>query len=1090
MEKVASKILKKVLKGFIESCSDWGTGNDVEITPSQGIITLHDICFIKDVFREMVMLPSQVELTRAECSSIDVIVPWTHLYSKPIVLKLGTVTLEAHDTVINTTTVLNAKEDVKQKANQKKQANPKDKEKKVKEKKSRELMDTILAEVKQFNLSLKIGESTLLLTIEGGETYFADDKFNKINKICNEKAIHGLIYSYRFLQVESLTMNLQTNDQIFNICNRMEITGKITTIREESKYRLIDTSVRVDLSNITLNLTMDNYINLVTYMNNLINIATESAVIDTVTDTFESTDNSTANSTVTSGATTPDRAHTPPMNIERNAFGKGSAIGRKKTINKPSLLNELQDIPLNESISSNTCIGENNGNYELNRANSMSTQSTLLQRRSNSGVGRKLGQTTSQASHMSKMRSNSTTRDATDELQLEMIGDKKLQKQLMKEEKKLQKIEKRGEPKTEFKFVLPFIKLSLKNEDINEGICWLITDFSILFIPAYGGRIKNGEYTINVGNVESIYTSGDVVKRLLWGLPKDDTKMVFESSMKTTWERNSLIKTELTGQLNFVGVTLEFEMLKKLIEFIKVTVIDRLSQMTVDVLSLRETIENSIAMAKDKFNQSLNILGLTSLIDLLKRIYSEFRLNGCKFEGPFPNHSGDFSISVDDVIISNDPLWDNLDYIIERTEKKINKKMYIKPMEKQRSIKFNIVLGSMAIEFINGDETSYLFPPTKGDFRMEIKFDDVNDSEPVLILALLEFKNMEFNLRGDKYVNIYDYFNQIKTYVKSKMGNEVVDLGSKMKDNVNNNLEQIEKDTMEFIDNSFIPSFDKTDLPTVIVNVSLDEGRLALPVTTIVNRKNINKDDLNQVSKGMTKGFKLCFAMDKEYTTLGAFLEKIETKKLEKILTPFNGIYPKNNSEWLSSEDDPSVKFIWKYDKRIKKDQRIMGVELSLFNVKVMLNSLFGVQLEQALNMQIDDEEKKKEEEKKEQEKKEEKKEETKEEIEKREEEEKKKKEKTQQLIDWVEKRYKGMTVKVNISECELFAEDHLHKATISSASPYGKQAEGIVNDLNKQLNELQERNDQLLEMKRKLQSELSDYEAKELLSQTKHSKK
>ena len=112
MDLVASKILKSFLKTFIESCSDWGTGNDVEITPSQGIVTLHDIVFIREYLQEMILLPSELEITTATCSSIDVVVPWTHLYSKPIILKVGNVTVKAKNKKITENNEILSKKDI------------------------------------------------------------------------------------------------------------------------------------------------------------------------------------------------------------------------------------------------------------------------------------------------------------------------------------------------------------------------------------------------------------------------------------------------------------------------------------------------------------------------------------------------------------------------------------------------------------------------------------------------------------------------------------------------------------------------------------------------------------------------------------------------------------------------------------------------------------------------------------------------------------------------------------------------------------------------------------------------------------------
>ncbi|BFU19712.1 hypothetical protein EHI8A_065510 [Entamoeba histolytica HM-1:IMSS-B] len=1034
MDLVASKILKKFLKTFIESCSDWGTGNDVDITPSQGIVTLHDIGFIKDVFREMVLLPSQIEVTTATCSSIDVIVPWTHLYSKPIILRLGEVIVDAHDIVL--TPELIRKEQVK---------NKKEKPKKPKKKKSRELLDTILVEISNFKLSLKIGPSILNLVIQGGETYFADQQFNKINKIENEIPIDNIIYSYRFLQVNSLSLTLTTGNRVVTLCHGMEVIGKYTTQREAESYKLLDTSCIIELTKISLNLSMDDYINLINYFRTFFSIATESAILDVVNaDVDETLTHNNSLNPSTNNSTCTSRSSTPPLNVNRidNELTSStpSTLSIQKTTTKPMPIappKPKSKIP-SSSLGSSLSMSPVTSSYSFKKGSSMLSVECV---------------------------------DGGD-----IKAMKKLEKMEKKQEKKLQKIEKKGEPRTMFKFILEFLKLSLQNEDTDEGIYWIIGDISMTFVPAFGGRIKKGLYGFSIGTIEGMYNSHGNMKRLVWALPEREDDVVLSNELTTTWERNVLINTKMKGELNFVGITMEFEMLKNLIEFLKVTVIDKLSELDVSMLSMKERIEQTLEDAKNKWNQALDILGLGCALDLLKRIDIDFKLNGCRFEGPFPNNEGTFIMELDNVKITNQPSWNELT-VDKDISKKLKHQLDIKVIKTPKEINLGIVMGTFAIHLNDKEKTSYLFPPTRADFKMQVKFDE-SDSVPALIMSQLYFKQIHFDLHHKSFRNIYEYVQQIKEYVQSKMGGEISTFGNKITSTVKESADDITTSAINFVDQSFIPAFRSTEIPAIGLEIVLDDGVVCVPVTSIVQSKEKGGEE-GYYSKMKVKGLQLCFGLDKQFRSIGIFLESVITEQLETILSPFNGISPKLNSEWISTEEDPSVSFIWKYDKTQPKTERIMSVELTLFNVQVLLNNLFGVKLEQVIQQK---------------------------ELEltnkiqgkspripstpRKEVEKKEPTEKTKKLIEWVESKYKGMAVTVNVSECELIAEDHLHKATVSSASPYAKQAECIVNNLMQELNEIKTINEILEQTKQDILDQINELENKKTLCQAELSRK
>ncbi|KAL7721295.1 hypothetical protein QTN25_001720 [Entamoeba marina] len=345
---------------------------------------------------------------------------------------------------------------------------------------------------------------------------------------------------------------------------------------------------------------------------------------------------------------------------------------------------------------------------------------------------------------------------------------------------------------------------------------------------------------------------------------------------------------------------------------------------------------------------------------------------------------------------------------------------------------------------------------------MQVHFDE-SATIPSLIQSRLAFKQIHFLLTGRKFKSLYKYFSLVKEYVKSKMGGELLDISHSMVQTVKTNVDDIADAAMNFIDTTIIPTIHSDSLPAFATEIVLENGVVAVPVTAAVNRKSEKVSD--SVTKMVVQGFECCFGVDKNYRSVGMFLEKVETDSIEEVLTPFHGIKPRINSNWMSSKEDPSLSVFWKYDKTLRKEERIMSIELTLFNVEVLLNDLFGVKLESKINQHkvLLNEKKNKTSGSS-----------TPSKLptsprSPRSENSKVSKESTlsirrfakgntqNALLEWIEKKYKGMAVTFNISECELLAEDHLHKAQISSSSPYAKEAEGIVNGL---VNELTEKKD------------------------------
>ncbi|KAL7721362.1 Chorein N-terminal domain-containing protein [Entamoeba marina] len=895
MDLIASKLLKRFLKTFIESCSDWGTGNDIDITPTKGIITLHNISFIKDVFKNGFITIS----TQAENCHMQ--------------------------------------------------------------------FNTILVEITLFKLALRLGSSTLNLVVEGGETWFADSQFRKIDNFPHEKSIGGIFYSYRFLQINNLTMKFKTLDNEVTLCERMEVTGKITIQHDPNKYQLLDTSIIVDLSNISLNLSMDDYINLIWYVQTLFGIATESAVIDVI------------------------NSSTPTNNLVPSRINICEELVPQKIVPTHAHKNpvSLSPSPINESYA--------NGNKI--------------------------------------QRSQTTTLFATTPTHHEpaLKKSRKEKKVERMKEKKLQKQERKGEPRLLFRIKIPFVKLSLKNDEISEKICWLFSGLTVTFVPAFGGRIKVGSYDYQIETIEGLFVSGKDVKPIIWGLEQSEGECMLKTKATTTWNRKMFCKTTLYAELRFVGVTMEFQLLKALVEFLKVTVFNKFSNQNVDVVGIVDQIEKAIELTQTKWEILLNILQLSSVLDLLKRIGVDFKLYGCRFEGVIPETENNFAIVFDDVTLTNTPIWSKLS-VKKTLESKLKHQLRIRKLVAPESIKLHAVLGSFSVMFIENGKISYLFPPTHSIFQMQIVF-NVNDTVPALILVKHSFENLT-------------------------------------------NIDDITDTVLNFVDTSIIPTIFSNYLPAFGLEVVLNKGVVSIPITAIVETDKILESD--DTTKMVVSGLTYCFSTDEESHNVGVFIDKIITENIEEILSPFEGITSREPSQWLPLMENPNFSLIWKYDKTQKETERVMSVDLVLYNVEVKLNKLLGIEMEKIfdtpeedynifeplamstkLTSMIPDEYVTQ----------------TIQEVVTT---------KSQNmLMEWFSKKYKGMMFFVNISDCRLTARDNRNSASVSTSNLYEKQTEEIITQLKDELQMKKHQKKQLQQERADLLRQINKYQSKSIYLKT-----
>ncbi|KAL7720979.1 Chorein N-terminal domain-containing protein [Entamoeba marina] len=225
MELLVSKVLKKILGNYLKDTSALGTGNDIKLG-SNNKVSLRDVALKEAVIGQMLMLPKAIQLQNATCDEVDVDVPMSIL-KKPIMIQAKGIRIDAHEDETAQGVIIVIKN--------------------TKKKSKRQLMDTILLQMSDFKLSLRIKGMVVNISFDSFYTYFADKNFK-------EKTFN----TYRALEIKGINVTVTKDNDVFYLVRNMEIDGRITQTHETESYQLLDTTFDFNinrLQSITVNST-------------------------------------------------------------------------------------------------------------------------------------------------------------------------------------------------------------------------------------------------------------------------------------------------------------------------------------------------------------------------------------------------------------------------------------------------------------------------------------------------------------------------------------------------------------------------------------------------------------------------------------------------------------------------------------------------------------------------------------------------------------------------------------------------------------------------------------------------------------------
>ncbi|ELP85404.1 hypothetical protein EIN_086860 [Entamoeba invadens IP1] len=259
MDLLVSKVLKTVLSNYVKSCPSLGSGNDIKVGVNS-VLHLKDVQLKEEVMRQMLLLPQQISVLNASCAEMDVTVPLA-LMKKPIIIQAKGIRLQAKEDTEGEfgKTVLVIKNTSK--------------------KSKRQIIDTILLNVTDFIVEFETGDTKLIVSFDTLSTYFANDRYEKVNEVPQPYVDGDTVNFYRVLEVSGLNVKMSRDNKEFNLLRNVTVSGQISQKRDAETYQLIDTNVRLNINKLRLLLLTEEYMSLSKFLFHMITLYTSSLVL-------------------------------------------------------------------------------------------------------------------------------------------------------------------------------------------------------------------------------------------------------------------------------------------------------------------------------------------------------------------------------------------------------------------------------------------------------------------------------------------------------------------------------------------------------------------------------------------------------------------------------------------------------------------------------------------------------------------------------------------------------------------------------------------------------------------------------------------
>ncbi|KAL7712343.1 Chorein N-terminal domain-containing protein [Entamoeba marina] len=610
-------------------------------------------------------------------------------------------------------------------------------------------------------------------------------------------------------------------------------------------------------------------------------------------------------------------------------------------------------------------------------------------------------------------------------------------------------------------FVVEIKKLNIVLHDLLGGSVTITLD-DLLFTlhhPRFSEKYNmyEGLVSFEMGNVSIKFSIEEIQRDVVWTIEKGktvDLKM-YRKLIKAGVEPKGNEGVSVEANCKGLGFTLDFEMLSMFINLLKITLNQKTTGISVNQEKINEIIkqtEKHKESLQSKYESLLKFLQLKSIMDLLGKIYFSFNLQNCQFSLKF-NTGAVFVATLNKLFLNNyghKKTLNTLQICNEKLKKNFEKTEVAHPLELDIHIEIDGFEGYRTFNEVK--ELVFIADMFNVDFKFV--FDkEATKGIPSIIYCEGRSDNLEMSISHEMFLELYNYLQSIIKSFQEQEKEHFYDLGKQIGSTVAESANKIADKSIEFIKSDL----KKIKFPTVALYFSFGKGRAALPLASIIYRN--AEHDTKMLTEAIRSELEFVFVSDDKSRSLGIVVDEISTTSVEPILEPLDSISKKPTNKGFLYEHLPQTtpSFILtmshttskiKSTKNITMDVQLYGVQVKLKNLGV-----FGKNITKQITSKL--EKKENTEDKTEDD-------DSKSDIQKPKEVNEKDVDIQLKALDFFKEQYHGLEMNVQMSECDVVAEDELHTISVTTSNKYVKSGEEICEDLTEKIKKETEEQERL----------------------------
>ncbi|EKE42448.1 hypothetical protein ENUP19_0357G0010 [Entamoeba nuttalli] len=563
-----------------------------------------------------------------------------------------------------------------------------------------------------------------------------------------------------------------------------------------------------------------------------------------------------------------------------------------------------------------------------------------------------------------------------------------------------------------------------------------------------------GKTIFSVGEFEVQYILKEEINKIVWTIKEGNAIQlnVTKGIAKEGIEAKGIIGIDVDLKCNGLGITMDFKLLSKMIDLLKITMQKNLTKINVNTNQLeilKEKTEKKKELFSSKYERLLQYFQLKSIIDLLGKVYFSFELNNSLFTVKFQSNSI-FTITLGNLKLNNKPIKHNLT-TLEICNEKLKKEYKATEVKEPVSLDISILIKNVEAFGMVNDKKDRVFYGDVFEVQFNLIFDKENNKGiPSIIYCYGKSDDLEITLSHQMFLDIYNYIKDFINGFQETEKDRLKDISKQIGTTVTENANKITDKSIEFVNKEL----KNIQFPTIAVLLSFGKGKVVVPISSIVYR---NKEhDCSKLTEIVRSELDIMFVSNESGRTFGIIIDEIGTGSVENILEPLESISKKKMEKGFLFQQlpqtTPSLILTLNHISSKIKTTKNISMDIKLYGVQVKLKKLgvFGKDtFKQVSEGKPKDENLNNEDKKEDTELKPENDEELNVKL---------------KVIDFFKEKYHGFEFSVQMSECDVIAEDELHTINITTSNKYVQSGEDICVDLNRKI-ELEKAQQDGLEM-------------------------